>query len=134
MSKKVLKTVLPFGHEIDTASRSIVMRSPFSSLYFFLDEFKKYVKNDKSENAAPEDFEVLCKFYENHIRPTHSNIAAMVDSNVAQFGYLWAAYKPGELLYGLAGLGEPLPYIIGKSTYRGLDREIDLDIDPRGLM
>lgn len=81
---------------------------------------QEYVDNDEDEDAKSDDWNDFRKnFYDVYVGPFHDRVRASVDEASVRFDNLWAAFKPGDILYTLDDFDEPHLFIIGASTFRG---------------
>lgn len=76
----------------------ITLESPFAMLYHFKDELLKY-KDSEAEGESKNHLSLLLDFMKQELAEVSHHADKMASKGFMSFKYLWAIFKPGDLLY-----------------------------------
>lgn len=96
---KVFKQVIPFYPTIPSGfDDPITLESPFSMLYHFKDEILK-CQDSQAEGECKNHLSLLLDFMKKELAEVSHHADKMASKGFVSFKYLWAIFKPGDLLY-----------------------------------
>jgi hypothetical protein len=103
--QKVFMEVVKFFPGVDFTRDSIEMIFPYPPLYHYFTDMKNFVHNDKSEDRNVDDFHVLEWYHDNHLIDQYNEAQSFLGLSNVSFEYLWAIFRPGDLVVTRDGLG-----------------------------
>lgn len=77
----------------------ITLESPFAMLYHFKDEILKSKGSKAEEGECKNHLSLLLDFMEKELADVSHHAEKMASKGFVSFKYLWAIFKPGDLLY-----------------------------------
>jgi hypothetical protein len=128
--QKLVRSVVKFFPGIGLEGSKISFDEPYAVLYFYYDDLRKATELD-FDCGGKEDLDCLVRFYEKWVRPEHDEIREMIQHGSIQYNYLWALFRPGDLVYTVDEFGEPRLYMLSTTKYRNPEASsYDLEEDP----
>jgi hypothetical protein len=85
---------------------------PYPPLYHYFADMQQYVENDKSEDRNLEDFQVFEWYHTNHLKELYNAVGSFTGLSNISFEYLWAIFRPGDLVLTRDRLGLPSLHVL----------------------
>lgn len=96
---KIFKQVISFYPTIPSGfDDPITLKSPFAMLYHFKDEILK-CKDSEAEGECKNHLTLLLDFMKKELAEVSHHVDKVASKGFVSFKYLWAIFKPGDLLY-----------------------------------
>lgn len=95
----------------------IEMEYPYPALFHYFDEIQRLAEDDESEEAGAEDFSVLKWYYETYLLDKYNKARRVIEFGNITFDYLWALFRPGDLVVTTDVLGHQQLHILTISQY-----------------
>jgi hypothetical protein len=108
---------------ISISKEGIVIPEPYAPLYFYWNELLEACAHEELllefSHAQPQrDVAALKYWHEQWTSSYHEKVREALKQDSVPFDYLWAVFKPGELLYGRDSFGQERLYVIAATAYR----------------
>ena len=116
--RKVFIKIVKFYPGVKIRSDSIEMTFPFAPLYHYFEAMQKFVQNDESEDASREDFEVLEWFHDKYLVSHYNEVRSFISLGNVTFEYLWAIFRPGDLIITRDQLGHRQLHVLAMAEMR----------------
>lgn len=113
---RLFQSVVKYFPGIQVEGARPSMPAPYAPLYFHYCDIVKAAKS--ADKCCQDDFEVLHRFYCQHIEGEHQRIREMLAGHTVLYNDLWALFRPGDIIYVLDEYNEPRLYILITVKYR----------------
>lgn len=110
--RKVFLEVVKFYPGVDFSLDSIEIFFPYPPLYHYFADMQKFVENDESEDRNLEDFRVFEWYHTNYLKALYNEVGSFTGLSNVSFEYLWAIFRPGDLLLARDCLGLPSLHVL----------------------
>jgi hypothetical protein len=124
--RKVFMEVVKFFPGVDFTRDSIEMVFPYPPLFHYLADMQTFVGNDKSEDRNVGDFQVLEWYHEIHLKDHYHEAHSFLGLSNVSFEYLWAIFRPGDLVVTRDGLGLLQLHVLTIAEMRKKKREAEI--------
>jgi hypothetical protein len=124
--QKLFRSVVKYFPGIGLDGSNITFRDPYEPLFFYFDELRMAAEQNAEETLA-KDFNSLKRFYVNWVFQEHEKIQKIIGHGTIQYDYLWALFRPGDIIYSIDEMSEPCIYILIATAFRKPDRNFRPD-------
>ena len=126
--QKLFRSVVKYFPGIGLDGSIITFTDPYAPLFFYFDGLRSAAEQDPDPKCK-EDFESLKRFYMNWVIQEHKKIQEGIEQGIIQYSYLWALFRPGDMIYGLDDMSQPSVYILVATGFRDPDFGFHSDDD-----
>jgi hypothetical protein len=108
---------IPLYAGVKIENSYIEMEYPYPALFHYFGDLQRFVENDKSEEAYPQDFAVLKWYYDTYLIEHYEKARHLIESGNITFDYMWALFCPGDLVVTTDELGHRQLHVLTLSQY-----------------
>src|SRR5262249_38035877 len=121
--QELFHSVVTYYPRLGLDGSDITIEHPYAPLFFYFDALCEAGERHP-DPTCQEDFECLRRFYKKTIYPEHEIARKMVEEGMIRYPYLWALFRPGDLVYSLDDFGEPQLGKLITIAYDSRDKEL----------
>ena len=116
--RKVFMQAIQLYAGVKIENSYIEMEYPYLALFHYFGDLQRFVENDKSEEACPQDFAVLQWYYDTYLIEHYEKALHLIESGNITFDYMWALFCPGDLVVTTDELGHRQLHVLTLSQYK----------------
>ena len=121
--QELFRSVATYYPRLGLDGSDITIEHPYAPLFFYFDALCEAGERHP-DPTCQEDLECLRQFYKKTIYPEHEIARKMVEEGMIRYPYLWALFRPGDLVYSLDDFGEPKLHKLITITYDSREKEL----------